>query len=190
MSQVTGTSKLTAIIRTCQILVASLISGVVFFLVLVTLVIPSPIGFARGPAGEGGEAAPAGAVVVPLAILTYLAIGLGLLVLALSFVVPKLNVDQARRKTATATSEKPDLVADTLKMAEIYQTQLIIGEALLDGGAFFAAITYMVNGNPISLLTAIILLAVMATRFPIPHRVRAWIDTQLGRLQDDRLSAV
>jgi hypothetical protein len=190
MSQMTDTSKLTATVRTCQILVASLIAGVVFFLALVVLVISPALNPAPGPAGAGGGPAPGAATDFLLAILTYLAVGFGLVVLILSFVIPRLGADQARRQIAAAKVQKPDLAADTAKLVGNYQTQLIIREAMLEGGAFFAGVAYMLNQNPIALLTAVILLAVIAMQFPTSHRVRAWIDDQLGRLQDDRLSAV
>jgi len=85
----------------------------------------------------------------------------------------------------------------TGKLAPIYQTQLIIGAAMLEGAAFFATIAYMfatiaymVERNPLALATAIALLGALVARFPTSDRVNAWLDRQLGLLQEERQSAI
>ena len=72
---------------------------------------------------------------------------------------------------------------DTGKLAFVYQTQLIIGSALCEGMAFFAAIAYMLERNPLALGMALILLACLAVRIPTRDRVNAWIDQQQSMLQ-------
>jgi hypothetical protein len=61
---------------------------------------------------------------------------------------------------------------------------------MLEFGAFFAGIMFMLERNPMALMTAIVLLFVLAARFPMLDRVNAWLDRQLGMLQADRQSAM
>jgi hypothetical protein len=61
---------------------------------------------------------------------------------------------------------------------------------LLEGAAFFATIAYMLERNPLALATAIVLLGTLAARFPTSDRVNAWLDRQLGLLQEERQSAI
>lgn len=187
-------------LRVCQIIVIALIMGVLFFLAIITLVVPPLVNPAPALPVEGaGEAAIAGPGNSPLVVITYLAVAVGLADLVLSFVIPKLNTDQARRRlaqkgpsasTTGVPSESKQLgpAGDTGKLPPIYQTQLIVGAAMLEGGAFFAAIAYMLDRNPIALVTAIVLLCVLASRFPTSNRVTAWLDRQLGLLQEERQS--
>ena len=68
----------------------------------------------------------------------------------------------------------------------IYQTQLIIGAALLEGGAFLAAIAYMVERKPAAFIVAAILLGVLISRVPTVERLRGWVDWQLNILENER----
>jgi hypothetical protein len=202
MSDMTDPDALQPTIRTCQILVAALITGVVFFLLIVLFAIPPFMNPAPAPPGGGAGgaaiAAPGGS---SLPLITLFAAALGIINLVGSFVVPKINVAQARRQIARegpapttkgGPSEPKQLypAGYTGKLAQLYQTQLIIGAAMLEGGAFFAVIAYMLERNPIALVTAIVLLGALAARFPTADRVNAWLDLQLGLLQEERQSAI
>ncbi len=192
MSNMTDPDALRPLVRICQIIIAALIAGVLFFLT-VTLFITQAI--MPPPAPVGGMAAGGGSL--PLPLITLIAVAMAVINLAMSFVVPKLVVDQGRRKIA---GEGPDAVMKTDpsgpkqlypagytdKLAELYQTQLIIGAALLEGAAFFAVIAYLLERSPIALLTALVLLGVMFTRFPTGDRVNNWLDQQLSMLQEER----
>jgi hypothetical protein len=52
--------------------------------------------------------------------------------------------------------------------------------------AFFAAIAYLLERNPLALGMALILLASLAIRMPTRNRVNAWIDQQQSKLQMER----
>jgi hypothetical protein len=186
------------ITRTCQIIVSAMIMGVVCFLIIVMFLVPTAINPGPAPVA-GGPGAPnipqlAGPG-VPL--FTYLALGMGIAGLVLSFVVPSVFVASARRKiakgmwTPPATSDAAQFArfaaaGDTGKLAVVYQTQLIIGSALSEGMAFFAGLAYMLERNPLALGMALILLAGLAVRIPTRDRVNAWIDQQQSRLQMER----
>ncbi|HKI21044.1 MAG TPA: hypothetical protein VKA15_24340, partial [Isosphaeraceae bacterium] len=173
MSDMTDPDALQPIIRTCQIIVGALIMGVVTFLAIALFVTQVGVNPAQALPGEGaGGAAIAAAGNSSLPVITYLAVAVGLMDLVLSFVVPKMNADRARRQMAL---EGPSAITKggptepkqlypagyTGKLAPIYHTQLIIGAALLEGAAFFATIAYLVERNPLALATAIVLLGAL-----------------------------
>ncbi len=202
MSDMTDPDALQPIIRTCQIIVGALIMGVMTFLAIVLFAIPPLLNPAPAFPGEGaGGAAIAAPGNSSLSVISYLAVAVGLMDLVLSFVVPRMNADRARRQMALegptaitkgGPSEPKQLypAGYTGKLAQLYQTQLIIGSALLEGAAFFATIAYMLERNPLALATAIVLLGTLAARFPTSDRVNAWLDRQLGLLQEERQSAI
>jgi len=198
MSDMTDPDALQPIIRTCQIIVGALIMGVVTFLAIALFVTQVGVNPAQALPGEGaGGAAIAAAGNSSLPVITYLAVAVGLMDLVLSFVVPKMNADRARRQMAL---EGPSAITKggptepkqlypagyTGKLALIYQTQLIIFAGMREGAAFFATIAYMVERNPLALATAIVLLGALAARFPTSDRINAWLDRQLALLQEER----
>jgi hypothetical protein len=162
MSDMTDPDALQPIIRTCQIIVGALIMGVMTFLAIVLFAIPPLLNPAPAFPGEGaGGAAIAAPGNSSLSVISYLAVAVGLMDLVLSFVVPRMNADRARRQMALegptaitkgGPSEPKQLypAGYTGKLAQLYQTQLIIGSALLEGAAFFATIAYMLERNPLA----------------------------------------
>ncbi len=202
MSEMTDPDVLQPTIRACQIIVGAMIMGVATFLAIVWFAIPPLMNPAPAlPGGGAGGAALAAPGDSALPVITYLAVAQGLIVVVLSFVVPEINVARARRQMSleapTATTESVPSEPKQLypagytgKLAPLYQTQLIIGSALLEGAPFFAAIAYMLERNPIALATAIVLLGVLAARFPTSDRINAWLNRQLGLLQEERQSAI
>jgi hypothetical protein len=92
--------------------------------------------------------------------------------------------------TARKASEPAQVypAGDTGRLLPVYTTQLIMGAAINEGMAFFAAIAFMLERHPIALGTAIVLLGGLVARFPTVDRVNAWIDRQLGLLQAERQS--
>ena len=155
MSDMTDLDALQPIIRTCQTIVGAMIMGVATFLAIALFVTQVAVNPAPAPPGGGaGGAAIAAPGDSSLSVITYLAVASGLIVLVLSFVVPKINIARARRQIALAgpiattegvPSEPKQLypASYTGKLAQLYQTQLIIGSAMLEGAAFFATIAYV-----------------------------------------------
>jgi hypothetical protein len=189
MSDAIPSDTLAPFTRTCQIIVAALVMGVVSFLVVVLLFVPksmmlAPVLAEAGPAGAAAPAPPPAG----LPIISYIALAMAVSVLVLSFVVPKLIVSNARSQIAKGTAPKTGKAeeAEAAEFLPVYQTQLIIGAALLEGGAFFAAIAYMLERSPLALVAAGVLLGLLVTRFPTTERVRAWIEKQLELLQQQR----
>jgi hypothetical protein len=185
--------------RQSQIIVGALITGVVIFLGIATVVDVTPFPPPRPGAGAGaGGVMGAPRELDAGQLLTWLAVGSAALSLPLSFIVPNLIVKQNRRAIAagkwplsqTSFNSSAATDSDTGKLATVYSTQLILGAALIEGAAFFAGVTYLLTKNPIVLGVAILLVVVMVLRLPTAHRVTLWISKQEEMLFLERQAAV
>ena len=197
MSDVPDPDSIEPVTRTCQIIVGALVMGVLTFLAIVVFLNVGPGNPAAGP-GIGGAALPLpGGGSLPL--MTALAVVLGIIGLVMSFTVPHVFVAGTRRTIArevppATTPHKPSEPAlvypagDTGRLLPVYTTQLILGAAINEGMAFFAAIAYMLERHPVALGTAIVLLGGLIARFPTADRVNAWLDQQLEQLRIERQS--
>jgi hypothetical protein len=76
---------------------------------------------------------------------------------------------------------------DAGSLMAVFQGKIIVGAAMLEGGAFFAAIAYLVEGGPIALALAVVLWLGIAAHFPTLPRVIGWIERQLEWLDQERL---
>jgi hypothetical protein len=193
MSQTPNTS-IEQITRTTQIIMGSLIAGVMgFLLVVVFLVHFAGLGAPAGAAGAPGQAAGANPAAVPqsIPILTYLAAGMGAVVLPLSFILPGYIAARNLRSGATgapdgssspcknpAASPGPAVTA-----AGAFQTSAIIGGALNEAPAFLAGVAYLFEQNPIALGVMFVMLAAMLVRFPTLGSVERWIEQQEEKLR-------
>jgi hypothetical protein len=187
--------------RQGQIITGALVTGVMVFLVIATVIDMRPIpGPGAGPGGQvglGGPAPPSQAPDVGR-LLTWMAVGFAALALFLSFIVPGLITNQNRRAIAAGKwplTPDPRLgteasQSDTGKLAVVYLSQLIVGAALNEGAAFFALIAYMMGKDPLALSVAIVLLAAILVRFPTTQRVALWIDRQQEMLFLERQALV
>jgi hypothetical protein len=180
--------------RICQVLVGSLMAGVIVFLTITTII----------STGDGGAKNPvAGAAAgknQPL--LTYLAAGFSGSAVVLSFILPGLMVAQSRKRLAQeneagladARTGVPDTSVRALNefsnLAMLYRTQLIVGSALAEGAAFFAIIAYLLEQQPIALAMALVALGAIAVRFPTPGRISDWIERQREQVLIDRQAGV
>jgi hypothetical protein len=188
MSQTPNTS-IEQITRTTQIIMGGLIAGVTgFLLVVVFLVHFAGFGAPVGAAGALGQAAGANpaATAQSIPILTYLAAGMGAILLPLSFILPGYIAAQNLRSGATgqrdgSSSPSKNLTASpdqAVNPAGAFQTSAIIGGALNEAPAFLAGIAYLIEQNPIALGVMLVLLAAMFVRFPSRSSVERWIEQQ------------
>lgn len=186
--------------RTCQIISVALIAGVTIFYGIATTIrvtpLPPPGPAAGGPAVAGDAAVPRQELDAGQ-LLTWLAVGFAAIDLPLSIIVPGLMTRQSRRAIAAGKWNAPPSPgrigasdSDTVKLAVVYQTQLIVGSALNEGAAFFAGIAYMIGRDPIALGAGILLIAALIARFPTTHRVALWIARQQELLFLDRGAAI
>jgi hypothetical protein len=202
MSDMTDPDGVEPITRTCQIIVVALAMGVLTFLAIVVLL---DVGPGNPAPGQGGQGIGGASLPLPgggsLPLMTALAVVLGIIGLVMSFTVPRVFVAGVRRtiareappRTTAAKASEPAQVypaGDTGRLLPVYQTQLIMGAAINEGMAFFAAIAYMLERHPIALGTAIVLLGGLVARFPTADRVNAWLDRELSLLQAERQSVL
>jgi hypothetical protein len=189
---------LETIVRICQVIIGALIFGVVPVVAISFLIGPLLNSHGGGGPVAGAQAGGPG---IPLAsILTYAAMGFGALSLVLSFTVPGVITANARQALAQkrqmpqkgGKSEKgralETIDAQQHELFPIYQSQLIVGVAILEGAAFFAAVAHLLTRDPIVLGVVIVLIAAMIGVFPTTARVTRWLEQQQEKLRDDELA--
>jgi len=134
-----------------QIIAAALMLGVVVFAVVVV-------------AGGHLNQPPNGDVV------SFIGAGLAVLMSVQHRVVPGFIVKAYAGQFAKMPEQERDCY--------IYQMQLIIALAMLEGAAFLNLVACMTEHNWWSLAIAGGLVAIMAVQFPTRTRVEQWIETQ------------
>ena len=168
---------LTGTVMTLRIITFAMMAGLLMFLVVVTMVI--------GPLQAPKQANPAVPADKAMPVLTVASIAAAAILLPLSVAIPGIVGDAQRRKLASTKESSSDVPA----LIQIYQTKLIMAAALTEGPGFFAIIVFMLEGNPIALALALLIVFFLALRFPIHTRVVQWLDGQLDRLQNERRNA-
>jgi hypothetical protein len=177
--------------RADQIIAAALITA--GLVLLGVSIVVSPMGAGRAAAGgiDVGE------------VITWTAVAFVAIILPMSVIVPALITRQNRQRIAAGTRTPPSVrnsrstpsdpeafQSDTGKLVVAYQTQFIVGAALIEGPMLFAAIAYLLGKNPIAFGLACLLLVAHVVRFPTRNRVTSWIDSQQELLIQERQAAV
>jgi hypothetical protein len=166
-----------------QIIVFALVMGIVSFLGVVVFIRHGP-----NPPNAANNTGP---------MLTYLGIGFAALMLVLHFVLPLLFVSNVRRlivkgawnpagRGDPVSAEHLSRMSDADKLCSLfplYQSQLIVSAAVLEGAAFFNLIAYLLEGDVVSLVVVGLLLAVMLVRFPTNNRAERFLSEQLELLR-------
>ena len=75
---------------------------------------------------------------------------------------------------------------DAGQLFVVFQTRTIVAGALLEGTAFFALITYMIERSPLALTLAVLLILGVAVHFPTRSGVIRWIEDQLRLVERER----
>ena len=60
--------------------------------------------------------------------------------------------------------------------------------AILEGATFFAAVVYLLTGNPVIAGVAIALMLVILAAFPTRARVDLWLEQQQQKLRDEEFA--
>jgi hypothetical protein len=206
MSTVGDQDTLSTVIRQTRIIVAALIGGVLIFIAIAFLVDLRP-GRQAGMPAEAGAGAGANANVLvgerfalTDLLITTMAVIFAAVCVPMSFVVPNLVAARNRQfisrpPTGAALPNGQTMAAtpawvsptETGKLAWSYLSTLIVGAALVEGSAIFAAIAYMIEKSPIALGLALLLVAVLILRFPTEGGLERWIEQQRSKLADERL---
>jgi hypothetical protein len=168
-----GPDQLDARIRVMRIITFAQVLGAGIFLVIVLILRAQ---------GQGGN--PANGLIS----LTSLAWPFCLGNLVPYVIFPRAVVRAGRRRLVAsgATAGPPTPPADRAAWYGLFQTQLIIRLALLQGSALYLIIAYLLEGSPLILGAAATFLTAIALHFPSRARVDNWVDTQaeLARQED------
>jgi hypothetical protein len=70
--------------------------------------------------------------------------------------------------------------AEVASLINVYQTQLIVAAAMLEGGAFFCIVAYMLEGQAIARNLAIVLIFMLALQVPMVSQVESWIEREIS----------
>jgi hypothetical protein len=183
MSEPSRQDPLPGAIRVMQVIVVAMTGGCLMFAVVAILL----------NLQDGPMAAQPGSPIV-----TYIALAV-MVSMLIAFVVARAVLNgQARRSLLTIADRELDDSSDPCPRAlpessEVvrillgaFQTRLLMGAALLEGAAFFLLISYLLEGSPLALASALFLILGIALQFPTQSRVAGWIEKQLQSIHNER----
>jgi hypothetical protein len=155
-------------LRTMQIIVAAQTAGALIFLAIAV--------FLRSQDGRVNRA--------DQTMLTYV-VGFPfvLAILAAQFVVPRFVTANGRRMIVRGTfpaNVRPPAQppGDLERLCGLYQTQLIVGAAMLEGATFYMIVAYLTEGTAPALVIAVLLIVGLTLRFPTRDRFERWLAVQ------------
>ena len=115
-------------------------------------------------------------------IVTMIAAGFAGLMMVNHLVIPSLITKTRLNQLKSQDFGKQDTESKLVVLLGIYRMQLIITLALLEGAAFFNLVSVLIEHHIISLIAAIVLLGLMAVRFPSRTKVSWWVQDRLREL--------
>lgn len=170
-------SEVRQVLQTLRIIVFALVMGVATF-----------TGYAVWTTLQGGEPdEPRDPSMLPM----YMAGFAGMALLARLF-VPGLIFHGIRRQIASGTwqpgtnSSMPLPKTDEGQLMAALQTKTIVGAALLEGAGFANGFAYLSEQQVLSLVITLVLIAGIATHFPLRLWLDGWLQDQKRRVDEDR----
>ena len=157
------------VLMTMRIIAGALMTGVVLFAGIATMVLLNP------PVGQGQQ--PGQVDPTPM---IYFGIGGAVLAVVLRFVLPSMIARSMvagiakMAKDGTSTGSK-ELFGRLLTVA---QTKMIIEDAFLEGACFFNLIVVMTSRSPIPAGVVGGLFILLAANFPTMFKLGRWLDDQ------------
>jgi NADH:ubiquinone oxidoreductase subunit 6 (subunit J) len=115
----------------------------------------------------------------------YVACPFTAVLLLVQIFLPKQIAQVAIRRIAATkpqTEEKPV----TQRLVDVYQSQMIISSALLEGPAFLNCIAYFMEGSLLNLGLAGGLASLILLKFPTQFRIMRWMEEQLDYIHQRR----
>jgi hypothetical protein len=140
--------------------------------------------------------APAGGVAPMPPAFRYIAVGVAVVLLVLSFLLPTIVAARWRRQIAAGTwpvlsAEAPEAEPNSeAAWWRLYFTRWLLTAAPLEGAAFFQFIAYYTDGLPLYLGVAGAMLVLLLLQFPTRNGVEAWVAAQREQVEmarQDRL---
>lgn len=106
-------------------------------------------------------------------LISFVAVGLAVIVTVMQAIVPGAIVAATRQRLARTTE-----VAEVSGLIAAYRSKLIVGAALCEGAAFMALQAYLLEGDLWLLPLAAFLTLLIAARIPSASGLAAWLDQQ------------
>lgn len=100
--------------------------------------------------------------------------------------VPPLTADAALRRIAAGEPVRDpqgEVLDRTGMLLAAVTTERIMRAALIEGGAFFAIISYFLTGRPIPAVVALIMIVQLAARFPTRNAIEVRLNEFRERLR-------
>jgi Na+/alanine symporter len=108
-------------------------------------------------------------------ILSYVVLAFAAIQVVISMVLPNVVAASAARRFAAPP-----------RWYAVYQTRLIVRLALLEGAALALAIAWFIEGWSVTLVVALVFVALMLLQFPTGRRVERWVEAQKELAYQDR----
>ena len=153
-------------LRVMQIIAGALMMGVITFLGVVLVITEGNV------LGQGNPG-----------IVTMIAAGFAGLIIVNHLVIPSIITKARLNQIKSQDSDGQNTELKVASLLGIYRMQLIITLAFLEGAAFFNLVSVMIEHHVISLIAAVVLLGLMAVRFPTRTKVSWWVQDRLRELQ-------
>jgi len=105
------------------------------------------------------------------------------------FITRKIAKENRRKILAEARpGDSPEMksMSDATLLLASYQTQMIIGAAILEGATFGLIVAFIVDGTYWTLIGAAMISAVNAFQFPTRSRVEGWLSEQRELVEQER----
>lgn len=166
--------QLTAPTRQLQIVVGALTVGCVTFMAI-AIVLQS-----------GAMANPPGVPFISYVALAMSAFAVLARVVVVPAVVARGCAAIARAESGSTDSTREAADGDVIPLVGLYTTKTIIAGALFEGAAFFLLISYLLEGQMLSLVAAIVMIVAVAMHFPTHSRVAGWIESKSERINQQR----
>jgi hypothetical protein len=113
---------------------------------------------------------------------SYVAVGFAIVILSARFVLMRVT-DAAARKQLLAAPK-----VTTKQVVDRYGGRMMTGAALLNGGAFFFLIAYLLEGQPWTLAGGLAFaLLIGLVHFPTRQRVEDWVAATRAAVEQERL---
>ena len=150
-----------------QIVVASLVAGCLFFLLVVVFVGRDKLGTWELRPNQQP--------------MTVLALVVAVSLLAMRIIVPRIITGQMLRALFQRESADPSWK----DVFCVYQTTLIIKAAMIEGAIFLLLVMHLIEHSPWSLAAAVVFLAILLLHMPTPQRADNWIERQSQKQREE-----
>lgn len=159
-------------VRTCQIVVAAMVAGCLFFL---------------GIAGwKYMQQQAAAEPVLDNNSLILVACAIPLIIAR--FVVPNIMTNAARRRL----SDNHNLTRDELAVGliNVFHIRTVVAAALLEGAAFIAITVFLLFGSMIGVIAAAAIVFALSAVAPTYDRAETWLEEQVRMAEEERGSSL